>query len=136
MSQALPAPFPPAPARPGAAVGQARWEGEGRQWRLVLAGDWHDAALPAPPAGMPVADGTQVGFDSTALKHWQPAFAAALWQLLAPLARGGVTVDMAGLPRALQPLLALSLPQPDVAPQRKKVAVADEPAPEPEWRKT
>jgi phospholipid/cholesterol/gamma-HCH transport system permease protein len=136
MSHALPAPLtPPADAARSAAVGNARWEGEGPQWRLVLSGAWTaEAELPKPPPEMPVADGTQLRFDTSALSQWQPAFAASLWQALAPLARGGVALDLAGLPRGLQPLLALSLPQP-TAP-RKKAAAVDEAAPEPEWRKT
>jgi phospholipid/cholesterol/gamma-HCH transport system permease protein len=136
MSHALPAPLtPPADAARAAAIGHARWEGEGSQWRLVLSGAWTaEAALPQPPPELPVADGTQLVFDTSALSQWQPAFAASLWQALAPLARGGVALDLAGLPRGLQPLLALSLPQPE-AP-RKKAAAVDEAEPEPEWRKT
>jgi phospholipid/cholesterol/gamma-HCH transport system permease protein len=136
---ALPAPLTPAAdADRGGAVGNARWEGEGPQWRLVLAGDWHDAnaEIPKPPAGLPVAAGTQLGFDSAALSHWPPAFAAALWQVLAPLARGGVAVDLSGLPRGLQPLLTLSLPQAEAAQPQKQNATADEAAPEAEWHKT
>lgn len=124
---------PPPPESAGA--GEARWEGEGRQWRLVLAGDWPAAGLPKPPPELPVAEGTRVGFDSTALAHWQPPLAGALWQLLAPLARGGVQLDLAGLPRGLQPLLGLSLPQPQAAP-KKLAAEQEEEPPEPEWRKT
>ena len=136
MAQALPAPFTPAAdAGDGAAVGNARWEGEGSQWRLVLAGNLHQAELPKPPATLPVAEGTRLGFDSAALSHWQPAFAAALWQVLAPLARGGVELDLSGLPSALQPLLGLSLPPPDVAQKARPAAEAAEP-PEAEWRKT
>lgn len=136
MSHALPAPLtPPADGGHATAVGNARWEGEGTQWRLVLAGDWTaEAECPKPPATLPVAPGTRVGFDSSALSHWQPAFAAALWQALAPLARGGVELDLSGLPSGLQPLLQLSLPQPEAA--RVKAAAAPEAAPEPEWRKT
>ncbi|MEO6276370.1 ABC transporter permease [Roseateles sp.] len=136
MAHALAAPtLPTGDAGRSTAVGNARWEGEGQRWRLVLAGDWAgDAELPKPPAELKVAAGTQLTFDSSALSHWQPAFAAALWQALAPLARAGVALDLAGLPRGLQPLLALSLPQPETAP--KNTAAADEPAPEPEWRKT
>ncbi|MFT7722550.1 MAG: ABC transporter permease [Roseateles sp.] len=113
----------------------ARWEGEGRQWRLVLAGDAQaGAVLPAPPAALPVAAGTRLSFDSAALARWQPGFAAALWQALAPLARGGVALDLSGLPPGLRPLLALSLPAPGAA--AKKPAAAAEPAPEPGWRQT
>lgn len=137
MSHALPAPLPPLHGA-AAAVGDAHWEGQGQQWRLVLAGDWSgaDAELPRPPAELPVAEGTQLGFDSTALSHWQPPLAGALWQRLAPLARGGVALDLAGLPRGLQPLLSLSLPRAAGAPPQKKRAEEDEPAAEPEWRKT
>lgn len=136
MSHALPAP----PSLPSRAVdrreGEARWDGDGERWRLVLAGDWRDAALPAPPAGLKVAQGTQLSFDASGLASWQPPFAAALWQVLAPLARGGVELDLGGLPRGLQPLLGLSLPQPTGAPSKKKADAADDTAPEPEWRKT
>lgn len=136
MSHALPAPLTPTDAADRGAVGNARWEGEGRQWRLVLAGDWDaDTELPAPPGELPVADGTQLSFDSTALAHWQPAFAAALWQALEPLARGGVALDLSGLPRGLPPLLTLSLPPPEAAKQ-KAAAAQEEAAPPAEWRKT
>lgn len=118
-------------------MASARWEGEGPQWRLVLAGDWGaaDAELPKPPAEMPVKPGTQLGFDSAALAHWQPPFAGALWQALAPLARGGVTLDLSGLPRGLQPLLTLSLPQTEAAKSKPSTPEAAT-APDPEWRKT
>ncbi|HEY8879940.1 MAG TPA: ABC transporter permease [Roseateles sp.] len=124
---------PSSPSGP-AEAGQARWEGEGSRWRLLLAGDGADSGLPKPPPGLPVAEGTQVSFDSQALSHWQPALAGALWQLLAPLARGGVQLDLAGLPRGLQPLLGLSLPQPQA--NKKQAQTEEEEAPEPEWRKT
>lgn len=131
MSHTLSAPLPSSGA---SGTGEARWEGKGQQWRLVLSGDLSGAELPKPPAELPVADGTRLGFDSEALSHWQPPLAGALWQLLAPLARGGVQLDFAGLPRGLQPLLGLSLPQAQ-APKQKPVA-DDEEAPDPEWRKT
>jgi phospholipid/cholesterol/gamma-HCH transport system permease protein len=82
-----------------------------------------------------VAEGTQLGFDSTALSHWQPPLAGALWQRLAPLARGGVALDLSGLPRGLQPLLSLSLPR-QAADKPTRAEGGDEAAPEPEWRKT
>lgn len=137
MSHVLPAPLPPAAASAGGrAIANARWEGQGRQWRLVLAGDWHaaDAELPKPPAELPAAPGTQLGFDSAALSQWQPPFAGALWQALAPLARAGVQLDLSGLPRGLQPLLTLSLPQ--VAGAKPAPAPDSDEAPEPEWHKT
>ena len=138
MSHALPAPLAPvagADRGAGAGTGHARWEGDGAQWRLVLAGAWTaEAEVPRPPAELPVADGTRLGFDTSALSQWRPAFAASLWQALAPLARGGVALDLAGLPNGLQPLLTLSLPQPE-AP-RRPAAAADEAAPESDWHKT
>jgi phospholipid/cholesterol/gamma-HCH transport system permease protein len=135
MSHALPAPLTTDLGRP-ATAGDARWEGEGGQWRLVLAGDWSaaHAELPRPPAELTVAEGTRLGFDSTTLSHWQPPLAGALWQRLAPLARGGVALDLSGLPRGLQPLLSLSLPR--QAANKAAPAGDDEAAPEPEWRKT
>lgn len=138
MPVALPTAEPAAlapDAAAGRAAGNARWEGQGGRWRLVLAGPWTaEAALPAPPAELPVQAGTTLAFDSAALSHWQPGFAAALWQALAPLAHAGVTLELDGLPRGLQPLLALSLPAPDGPPRR--AAVAEPARPEPEWRKT
>ncbi|MDR7270531.1 phospholipid/cholesterol/gamma-HCH transport system permease protein [Pelomonas saccharophila] len=131
MSHALSSPLPPSDT---AGAGQSRWEGEGQQWRLVLCGDPAAVDLPKPPTQLPVAEGTRLSFDSSALSHWQPPLAGALWQLLAPLARGGVQLDFEGLPRGLQPLLKLSLPQGEV--HKKSKADADEDAPEPEWRKT
>lgn len=128
MSHALPA-LPTSNPDRGAAT-PARWEGEGRQWRLVLGSDWA-AELPRPPAGLSIAEGTRLAFDSTALSHWQPPLAAALWQTLAPLARGGVTLDLTGLPRGLQSLL--NLPPPD---GKAKPAPADDDPPEAEWHKT
>jgi phospholipid/cholesterol/gamma-HCH transport system permease protein len=139
MSQALPAALTPPADGDRAGVGSsARWEGEGAQWRLVLAGDWHEAGaqIPPPPAELTVADGTRVAFDSAAVSNWQPSFAAALWQALAPLARGGVELDLAGLPRGLQPLLALSLPPAEGPQQKRPAADADDARPDPEWRKT
>ncbi len=126
----------PAPPRAPTRGGDAQWEGGGHRWRLVLSGDWRDEALPGPPAGLTVAAGTQVGFDGSRLAHWQPAFAASLWQLLAPLARGGVTLDLAGLPRGLQPLLGLSLPQPAPAAQPAAGPADDGPPPPSDSRKT
>lgn len=137
MSHALSAALtPPADGSPAGAVANARWEGEAQRWRLVLAGDWiaPSAEIPKPPATLQAKDGTTLAFDTSALSHWQPALAAALWQALAPLARGGVTLDLAGLPSGLRPLLELSLPRPEAA--KKKAAAQDEARPEPEWRKT
>lgn len=131
MTHALSSPLPPAGT---AGAGHAHWEGDGQAWCLVLSGDLNGADLPRPPAGLPVDGGTRLRFDSTALSHWQPPLAGALWQLLAPLARAGVQLDLAGLPRGLQPLLGLSLPQPQAA--SKKPAEDDAPAPDAEWRKT
>ena len=79
----------PAPASPAA----PHWEGGGDHWRLVLAGDWSDA-LPAPPAALRAEAGTRISVDMQALPHWQPPLAGALWQLLAPLARAGVQLDL------------------------------------------
>lgn len=131
LSPTLTAAHPPGQAdTPGDA---ARWEGQGQDWRLMLAGDWAEA-LPPVPAALPLDAGTRVGFDSTALAHWQPPLAGALWQLLAPLARAGVQLDLAGLPRGLQRQLALTLPR-GSAPGPAKPQDDGE-APEAEWRRT
>jgi phospholipid/cholesterol/gamma-HCH transport system permease protein len=134
MSHALPAPLNLPTDAPGGEVAHARWDGDGKQWRLVLAGDWQRGDIPAPPAGLPRDAGTRLDFDCSGLTHWQPGFAATLWQALAPLARSGVTLDLAGLPRGLQPLLGLSLPPAGQA--RPKQATRESPAAEPEWRRT
>jgi phospholipid/cholesterol/gamma-HCH transport system permease protein len=126
---------PLSPSDP-AGAGKTHWEGEGPQWRLVLADGWAEDGLPKPPPELPVAQGTRIGFDSAALSHWQPPLAGALWQLLAPLARSGVQLDLAGLPRGLQPLLGLSLPKERTDVSKPKPQAQDEEAPEPEWRKT
>ncbi|PTT91712.1 organic solvent ABC transporter permease, partial [Pelomonas sp. HMWF004] len=65
-----------------------------------------------------------------------PPFAGALWQLLAPLARAGVALDLSGLPRALQPLLTLSLPQPALAAAAAQAAAQPPAEAEAEWHKT
>ena len=135
MSSTPTASLPPPAGAERTTTGEARWEGQGSQWRVVLTGDGSAVSLPKPPAELPVAEGTQLGFDSSALSHWQPPLAGALWQLLAPLARGGVQLDLAGLPRGLQPLLALSLPQ-GQAQKKKAEAKDEEEVLEPEWRKT
>lgn len=128
MASTLTAPLPP-----GAdAAGAAHWAGQGQAWRLVLAGDWA-AALPPPPPELPLEAGTQVRVEADALTHWQPPLAGALWQLLAPLARAGVVLDLSGLPRALQPQLARSLPPPKRA---TPAAEAPAEAPEPRWHET
>jgi phospholipid/cholesterol/gamma-HCH transport system permease protein len=136
-ANAPPAALAPTPDSGATGSGaSAPWEGEGSQWRLVLAGDWQqaDASIPAPPPGLELAEGTRVGFDAAAVSHWQPPFAATLWQVLAPLARGGVKLDLAGLPHGVQPLLELSLPPPHAA--AKPIDDAPAARPDPEWRKT
>ena len=140
MTTSLSAPLPtPSNASPASQAAEARWEGEGRRWRLVLAGDWA-AALPAPPAALPVQAGTTVEFDSTALRHWQPPLAGALWQLLAPLARAGVALELSGLPSGLQPQLARSLPRAPgaAAPAQHPEQPTEQPteAPPTEWQQT
>lgn len=119
---------PPLPAAPPDAAA-SHWVGQGTDWQLVLAGDWA-APLPEPPRDLATAPGTHIRFDSSALAHWQPPLAGALWQLLAPLARAGVTLDLSGLPRGLQPQLARSLPAGTPAP------ATDVEAPEPRWHET
>ena len=134
MTPSLSAPLPAAPSSPASTTTEARWVGEGRRWRLVLGGDWA-AALPPPPPALPVDAGTTVAFDSRALAHWQPPLAGALWQLLAPLARGGVALDLSGLPAGLQPQLSRSLPSAAGAPPARHATEEPE-APPPEWHKT
>ncbi|MGQ3054712.1 MAG: hypothetical protein ACT6S0_23240, partial [Roseateles sp.] len=96
MPHALSAPLIPPRTSGLDAAGSARWEGEAPLWRLVLAGDLSGAEteLPRPPAELALSADTQLRVDSTALSHWQPPLAGALWQRLAPLARAGVRLDL------------------------------------------
>jgi phospholipid/cholesterol/gamma-HCH transport system permease protein len=120
LTAALPSPAGPA---------TSHWEGGGDHWHLVLAGDWSEP-LPAPPAALRAEAGTRISVDMQALPHWQPPLAGALWQLLAPLARAGVKLDLGGLPRALRSQLLRSLPG-DTGR-----AAAEPEGPPPRWHET
>lgn len=122
LTAALPSPAGPA---------TSHWEGGGRDWRLVLAGDWSEA-LPAPPAALRAEPGTRIRVDMAHLTHWQPPLAGALWQLLAPLSRAGVQLALDGLPRALRSQLARSLPA--AAGSGRPTDEAEEPPPR--WHET
>ncbi len=104
-----------------AAAPSCRWQQQGDVWTLLIAGDWRGTAAPALeplPAG---PAGPLVKVDATQLSEWDNAFAAQLWELLLPLARGGVTIELSSLPEGLRDSLDLALPHPGVAartPQR------------------
>jgi phospholipid/cholesterol/gamma-HCH transport system permease protein len=93
-----------------------RWQALDSGWVLVLSGDWRGSApltlSPAPPEAYSAA----VGIDAQALQSWDGGLAAALREGLAPLARHGVTLQLASLPQDIRSVLELALPVPGAEP--------------------
>jgi phospholipid/cholesterol/gamma-HCH transport system permease protein len=95
-----------------------RWQGEGAAWVLQLAGDWRGAAaaaLTAAPQAMLAQPGS-LRLQADALQAWDAGLAAALREQLAPLARAGWQLQLAGLPHDVRAVLALALPAPGAQP--------------------
>ncbi len=110
------------------------WQPRGEGWALVLGGDWRGAAaaaLSAPPAAAQAAfrnatppQGPQrpeaavpaVVVQAQGLSAWDAGLTAALRERLAPLARGGVPLQLDSLPQDVRAVLLLALPQPGAAP--------------------
>lgn len=86
----------------------ATWVHEHGRWTLRLDGAWDGGgpALPEPPQALA---GAPVHLDGRGLVAWTPALAAALWTLLARLAR---PADLGLLPAGLRQVLALALASP------------------------
>ena len=98
-----------------------RWLPQGAALHLELAGDWRGgapAALTAPPQAAANAGEAPTGVvvQAQALAAWDAGLAAALRDCLAPLARQGAPLQLDSLPRDVQAVLALALPQPGAAP--------------------
>ena len=104
------------------------WQQDAGAWTLRLAGDWRAAktAGPAAKAWPALADGTTVTVDASQLLEWDAGTAPALWSLLAPLRRQGITLVLDSLPEGVEAALDLALPA-QHAPQD---AVPHEPAPD------
>lgn len=138
MGRPVPEPAPPTP--PSAA--RAGWRDDGAAWVLSIAGDWQGRtqALPEAP---PALRAGRVTVDAGGLGSWDARLASALWQRLAALHSQGITLDLDRLPRGLQQILRLALPQPEPgAPARGmrqrapgRDAAADAPA-APRWLAT
>jgi len=117
-------PAPPSPPT-------AQWHRHDAGWTLQLAGDWRAARprVEALPTALP--DGCTLTVDAAALRGWDAGTAASLWELLAPLRRRQVTLELGSLPAGVQSALALALPAQD-APQ--DVVPAKPPSGNPAWR--
>ena len=88
------------------------WRQSADGWTLTLAGDGRGgigARLALAPAAI---TGGTVTVDARALSHWDPAFAAALWQPLAALQGRGVQLALGSLPEGLRDVLELALAPP------------------------
>jgi phospholipid/cholesterol/gamma-HCH transport system permease protein len=103
-----PAPQPAPPTPPSAA--RASWRADGPVWVLSIAGDWQGRtqALPRPP---PALQEGRVTVDGAGLGSWDARLASALWQRLVALEGQGIMLDLDRLPRGLQQILRLALPQ-------------------------
>jgi len=105
------------PVKPLAPSDPARlsWASADAGWALQLAGDWRGTPtlpLPALPA-MPLRGPVRV--DASAVSGWDAGTPAVLWQLLLPLRRQGLTLDLALLPEGVRAALELALPDDDAA---------------------
>jgi phospholipid/cholesterol/gamma-HCH transport system permease protein len=90
----------------------ARWQRADGGWVLVLEGDWRGGVPRAGDApSEAIGAGAALRVDTAALTAWDADLAPALWPLLAPLARRGVTLDLGALPEATRAALALALPR-------------------------
>ena len=88
------------------------WRQSADGWTLTLAGDGRGgigARLAHAPAAI---TGGTLTVDAHALTHWDPAFAAALWQPLAALQGRGVQLALGTLPEGLRDVLELALAPP------------------------
>lgn len=99
----------PQPAPPPSAA-RASWRDDGPAWVLNIAGDWQGRkqALPEPP---PALQEGRVTVDASGLGNWDARLASALWQRLVALDSRSITLDLDRLPRGLQQILRLALPQ-------------------------
>ncbi len=113
----------PVPKRPLSPKPSLQWSQAGAGWTLSLAGDWRAAMLggraaQAARAGLPaLADDAHVTIDASHLDAWDGGTAPALWDLLAPLRRQGVTLVLDSLPEGVSAALDLALPHADAAPE-------------------
>jgi phospholipid/cholesterol/gamma-HCH transport system permease protein len=86
----------------------------------------HAAAAPHIPPLPHLPHSGNVVVDGSGLTGWHTALAAAVWQVLAPIDRRKVALDLQRLPEGLRAVLALALPGPPptvpgAAPPRDKV---------------
>ena len=103
---------------PSSSLPQGEWRGSAPAWVLWLSGDWrgHTQALPLPPPELqPAGAAGTLTVDASGLTAWDARLASALWQRLGSLQRGGLEVDLDGLPDGLQQILSLALPPPAAA---------------------
>ncbi|WP_332743220.1 MlaE family ABC transporter permease [Hydrogenophaga sp.] len=86
----------------------AQWLQQDNVWVLGIGGEWrgYQGALPDVPAALRQGE---VRFDTAALRSWDTALAATLWQRLNTLARPPVELDLGGLPAGLREIVSLAL---------------------------
>ena len=95
-------------AAQGTAAPTCEWQADADGWCLKLSGDWRGTALamlPAPPARL---EGGRLAVDGVDLRGWDAALPALLWQILAPLRRQRVVLDIERLPGALHAVIELA----------------------------
>ncbi len=106
-------------APPPSTVPSLAWQHDADGWTMKLGGDWRAAktlAAPATPNPPALPDGSTVTVDASHLLAWDAGTAPALWALLVPLRRQGVTLVLDALPEGVKAALDLALPPQNAPP--------------------
>ena len=86
------------------------WESDAQGWILHVPANWRDIEFNKTPAGI----SGRARIELQPLMEFNPALTPALWALLQPLVRAGLTLDLSALPISIRAPLALALRQPSV----------------------
>ena len=97
------------PASPSP-VESTLWESDAQGWILHVPANWRDIEFNKTPAGI----SGRARIELQPLMECNPALTPALWALLQPLVRAGLTLDLSALPISIRAPLALALRQPSV----------------------
>jgi phospholipid/cholesterol/gamma-HCH transport system permease protein len=92
---------------------RAEWAGSGEDWVLALAGDWRGSTVSvvAPPQELSALQHGRVRMDGAGIVSWDAGLASTLWRQLTGLRRGGLELDLQGLPAGLREIVTLALPK-------------------------